>query len=196
MRRRRHRLFLIIQLLILALVSGSVLWHIIRVAPEERMEYRQLMQPSHLTGVPEEYQSRQYRKDICRDIYVGDLQTRLIAAQGTLVFVQDEQEPGFVEELKQVECWMQEEITESVGAPVQVVRHIMAEKACFDYRTNTLTTEAISFERYTLPGKKLDYQAGIPVLTGQATSAVVTFKEGKPGFEAKRLKIKLPGKIT
>lgn len=196
MERRSHRYFLVSQLLILAIFSGVLLWHVFRLRPEERALYQELVHPVTQSGVPIEYQSRQYRRDICRDIFSDKLQTRLIADQGVMVFIQDTKMPGFVEELKHVECWIQEDIEETPAGPIQTVRHIMAEHACFDYRTNTLTTEAISFERYVLPDRKLNFTVGVPMMTGQASSGVVTFTEGKPNFEAKRLKIQLPGKIS
>lgn len=196
MERRSHRFFLVSQLFILAIVAGGLLWHVFRLTPEERVLYQELVHPVTPSGVPIEYQSRQYRQDICRDIYTDQLQTRLIADQGVMVFIQDTTMPGFVEELKHVECWIQEEIQETEAGTIQIVRHIMAEHACFDYRTNTLTTEAISFERYTLPDKKLQFTMGVPMLTGQASSGVVTFTEGRPNFEAKRLKIQFPGKVS
>lgn len=196
MERRSHRFFLVSQLFILALVTGGTLWHVMSVTPTERIEYAELMHPMNQTGAPIEYQSKQYRQDICRDIYTNKLQTRLVATQGIMVYIQDAQKPGFVEELMQVECWMQEEIQDSPEGPVQVVRHIMAEQACFDYRTNTMTAEAVSFERYILSDKKLSFEIGKPLMTGQAASAVMTFTDGKPTFEAKRLKLQLPGKLT
>jgi hypothetical protein len=196
MERRSHRFFLVSQLLILALVAGGTLWHVMSVSSDERLEYHTLMQPMNQTGAPIEYQSKQYRQDICRDIYTNKLQTRLIATQGIMVYIQDAQKPGFVEELMHVECWMQEEIQDTPEGPVQVVRHIKAEQACFDYRTNTLTAEAVSFERYILPEQKLQFDIGKPLMTGQAAAAVMTFSAGKPTFEAKRLKLQLPGKVT
>jgi hypothetical protein len=196
MERRSHRFFLMSQLFILTLVTLGTLFHVMSVTSSDREEYRELMHPVNQSGVPIEYQSKQYRQDICRDIYTNKLQTRLVAAQGVMVYIQDTQKPGFVEELMQVECWMQEEIQEGPDGPIQVVRHIMAEQACFDYRTNTLTAEAVSFERYLLSDKKLSFETGDPLMTGQAASAVMTFSEGKPTFEAKRLKLQIPGKMT
>lgn len=196
MERRSHRFFLMSQLFLLALIGGYTLWHVMSITPDERAEYHELISNVNQTNAPIEYQSKQYRQDICRDIYTEQLQTRLVAAQGIMVYIQDTQKSGFVEELTQVECWMQEEILQTPAGPVQVVRHIKAEQACFDYRTNTLTAEAVSFERYQLPEEKLNFTVGKPTLTGQAASAVMTFSDGKPNFEAKRLKLQLPGKIT
>lgn len=91
---------------------------------------------------------------------------------------------------------MQEEIKETAQGYEQIVRHIVAERACFDYRTDTLTTEAMTFERYSFPGTKLPYEGGKPLMMGNASSAQVTFTKEGPRLEAKRLKVKLPGNFS
>lgn len=188
---RSEKKYFIFHLALFFLVATIVCVVTMRITPQEYEQYQKLT----IVEEPKGYRTEQERKDIYRQVlFVHEntrLQTRLTAQQGVFFVHQENQNPGLTENLQNITVLMQEEL---LSDGTQLLRYIEAHEASYDYRTNFLTTQAMTFARYRIPGHQLPINlAGLsPTLTGKATSAKISFKESGPEFHAEQLQVHVP----
>lgn len=112
--RRSDKSPLIFHLSLFIMASIIILFLTMRITPEEQEKYRQIMEEALSEQMPKEYQAKQQRSDIHRELLMthkdSRTQTRLTAKRGILVLNQDANKPGFTEYLEGIACMMQEEL--------------------------------------------------------------------------------------
>lgn len=183
-------------LFLMAFVATLVLT--MRTTVGEQQEYRAIMAQAtgeNPTGI---FEAHQKRDGIYRELLLpqngSGLHVRMIADNGTITLRREEDAVVFIEHLENLSCLMQEELYYQEGAPMQRLRLVEAAEASYNYKTNVLATEEMTFARFTAPGHDLPETAALmaPTLSGKANRAEITFKETGPAFHADHLKLTLP----
>lgn len=104
-------------ILVMLLALGIAFWRLGSVTEKDTNEYLQLMtdaESSHTAVQGAPYTAKQERQGIQKDMYfqkgTDRLHIQLISAQAQLVLDHQDMHTYVVEEMRQVKCWMQEEL--------------------------------------------------------------------------------------
>lgn len=198
MRLKSDRSVITFQLTLLAIAVTITLALTMRTGSEEKGEYEAIIMEAMNQNLPSQYRADQKREGIYRELFLVHggkrLKTRITADNGILSLNQEGGAVGFTERLENLKCLMQEELFFEDGHPMQRLRLVESRVAYYNYKTNTLTTNEMTFSRFTAPAHDLPVAEVLmtPTMTGRAASAIVTFEEAGPKFHAERLHVSLP----
>ena len=211
----RFPIYVLGSLILLSLtIVGVWLW-LWRIQPEDRETYYKLMADSNPALIQEAnsspYTAKQQRKGIQKDIYFmhGNERLHLCLKAHEADLVLDRQVEGMEmrEHMRDVECWVQEELlyrhpdgsdavkseTTSLLLPFQKVRYCKANTAIYSYKNDQLKAEHVTVATYILPGHVLieDMSKGVQLMYGIADSVEFSLAGGNPSFKAHHLKAKI-----
>jgi len=187
------------------------------VSEKDRSRYFKLMEDSNPSLVDKSkrasYTASQTRHKIRKDVYYSENNMPLhllLTSQNAVLQLHQKQEGGslLIEQMKDVKCYMQEELfyllpngerievkeNAPKGAkPMQLVRYCQTDNASYCYQTKLLTSNDVFIARYMVPGHSLEsvnFNAIKPVMQG--TAAFVEFSMGGKdlNFKAEKLKAK------
>lgn len=202
-------------ILSLALLGLGLYLFVIRHISVDSTAYLNLMERAksgkEKTGFSP-YHFQQNRKGVSKDVWMtkkgSRFQMRLHSVDSELVFVEAQDRVEMVEYMKDVICWVQEEIffvlpdgtqvdQDQQGAePRQVVRYMESDEATYYYRIDQFVANQVHMQRYELPGHRLpdsidEYQ---PSMSGTAKKVEISMLGKELKFKAYQLKAKFHGK--
>ncbi|MEI8365799.1 MAG: hypothetical protein WCF65_05205 [Parachlamydiaceae bacterium] len=150
--------------------------------------------------------SRQVRFGIQRDVSFKKNgvphQFRVRSAQAELVTEKSHNALQVVENMLDVDCWVQERVDAQSENPEQVIIMLHAEKAAFYYQDDMLIAEKVNFSRTMASGTEFqEYSLNCDQIegcrrlaTGTATKAEVSLTGKKPNLIADQLKARIQDK--
>lgn len=171
--------------------------------------YRKLMQQADPKShqLEAQYKASQQHHQVRKEIYFTQnesrLQLLLLSANAELVLESLEGKIEMVEQMQDVNCFMQEktyyilpdgrEVTndnEFNGKPMQVVRYLKAKKAVYNYSSNNLKAQDVNIYQFVIPGHVLvENTNGLhPIMSGKAEMAQIFFDSEGMHFKAKNVK--------
>jgi len=140
--------------------------------------------PQHLSH------SQQIRHGVCKDLWIYDsshtrLHHKIESKQSIMQLCPRGDSIEVLEQLFDVQCWMQEKL--SYQQPVQQqMRFILAKEGFYNYRTQHFQATDVLLSMYRLPYTHLPstLQGHTPFLRGKASHAFISIKDGIPQFTA------------
>jgi len=106
---------------------------------------------------------QQFREGITKDLVFRDGPPRcchLTSRQSELFLFKQEKSLEIVEELDDVYCVLQEELYKTAdGTPMQILHTLQAQRACYDYTSQTLTAADAYVCKYRVPSH--DFAIGL-----------------------------------
>ncbi|MBS0646833.1 MAG: hypothetical protein JSR97_09640 [Verrucomicrobia bacterium] len=118
---------------------------------------------------------QQFREGVSKEILFREgppRYCRILSRDSELFLFRQEKDIEVVEELDGVRCILQEELYfDKQGRPMQTVHTLDAERACYDYTTQTLTASDALVRKYQLPGHELTEDAQVPPKTALLMTA-------------------------
>lgn len=137
--------------------------------------------------------SQQTRTGVCKHIWYQDstpLYIRIASQESELFFFKHTHQIEVIEELGKVACLMQEELYYVGDQPMQRVRYLEAEKACYNYNSHLFTAEEAQLWKYQLEGHTPpDTIEGLkPLMQAQAKSVEFTLKGEGFDFTAHQMR--------
>jgi len=137
------------------------------------------------------YTSCQDRKKVQKDIWVsGETfrpHLRITSDNSKLILIQTKGKTDLVEELQNIECWMQDKIDTSTNT--QHVRHFQAEEGTYDFISHHFLAKEINLDFFHFPGILLPNQFPThqSYLNGTATELTFSFRNRIPFISASHL---------
>lgn len=216
-------LFLPTTLFSLMLIFGLsfFLYQFFISTPDAEKEYQALMRnadPSKLESTPyvATQQHRQSHKDIWYTKEDQRMQLCLRSVDTELVLDHHDDNTELIEHMKDVTCYMQEELyyllqdghevikhqggesQPEVGIPMQVIRYMKADTATYNYQTDHFFADNVQVSRYIIPGHQITFYLSdsTPLMHGIASSVEFSLVGNELNFTAHQLKATLhsPGK--
>lgn len=162
--------------------------------------YEALVQSSNpLQNAPLLSYSQQKRGDVCKRVWYQDdtpLHIRIESPESELFFFQQDNKVEVIEQLGNVVCIMQEELYYDAGRPMQKVRYMEAERACYHYNSHLFVAEAVKLWKYQLPGhippESISDES--PLMSATAHSVEFSLKGEKLDFIAHQMRATLNSK--
>lgn len=202
--------------LFLSLITVTYV-QLFNVSEKDRFRYFKLMEESNPSACDKSkkasYTASQKRQKIRKDVYYtanGNLMHLLLTSNdAVLLFNQKQEGPSYlVEEMKDVKCYMQEELfyvdargdrVEIKGnipkgiKPMQLVRYCKTDNASYCYQTKLLTSSDVFIARYLAPGHTIEsvhFENLAPVMQGTAEAVEFSLGGKELAFKAEKLKAK------
>lgn len=137
--------------------------------------------------------SQQKREKVRKEIWYQDdspLYFCIDSAESELFFFKQENQIEVVEQLADVSCVMQEELYYVAGKPMQKIRYLEAEKACYNYTSNLFIAEDVKLWNYQLEGHipPKDLSSLEASMRATAHSVEFTLKGKKLDFTAHKMR--------
>lgn len=138
--------------------------------------------------------SQQKREGVSKQIWYQDeapLYFRIDSADSELFFFRQQNQLEVIEQLGKVTCMMQEELYYEKGEPMQKVRYLEAERACYNYNTHLFVAEEVELWQYKLAGHSAPAciaKEERPLMKAKAHSVEFTLKGEKLDFTAHQMK--------
>jgi hypothetical protein len=179
--------------------SASALAYLllIQVRSSDTPRYRRLVQESaelRSRRALEKSPAHQLREGVQKDIWAIDgserLHFRLTSGYSELTLRQKKDKVEAVEELRQINCWIQEEIDRAGNA--QQVRFVSASEGTYDYPSHRFLAHSVHLAFYRIPG--LDLPLSLtekPFLSGVAREVAFAATSKIPTFTAYHLTAQL-----
>lgn len=168
---------------------------IFNTTPNDALLLSEIQQTSQgISLTPAHVDVKQERTGIYKEIWqVDGTDRKMVKIQSPSSKVILKEENGhfkMIEELSDCKCWMQEKIFYKQSTPMQELRHLKAQKACFSYDDHSFTAQQVFVFRYLAKGDSLPkYEKGLTLLMkGNAKEATFKVKDGGFSFEANKLK--------
>lgn len=202
-------------ILSLVLLSFGLYFFVIRHVAVDSSAYLKLMDRAK-SGKKQAgfspYHFQQNRTGVAKDVWMSKkgnrFQMRLRSEDSKLVFLESEDRVEMVEHMKNVLCWVQEEVhyrlpdgtvvaqAQEGAEPRQVVRYMESDEAIYYYRTDEFVADQVHMQRYDLPGHRLpdDLQSFQPTMSGTAKKVEISMLGKELKFKAYNLKAKFHGK--
>ena len=159
--------------------------------------YDELLKSS--TSEPENQKacSQHTREKVSKQIwYQGStpLYICIASQESELFFFRHTHEFEVIEELGKVTCLMQEELYYVGDQPMQRVRYIEAEEACYNYNSHLFTAEKAKLWQYQLEEHTppITIEGLTPLMQAQANSFEFTLSGERVDFTAHRMHVLLP----
>jgi hypothetical protein len=181
-----------------ALVIG-IAWMVFPIRESDFALYNELLKSSN----PDKNEahlsySQQKREGVCKQIWYQDeapLYFRIDSDESELFFFRQNNKVEVVEELGKVTCVMQEELYFDGAKPMQKVRYLEAERACYNYNTQLFVAEEAELWKYQLEGHAPPQHKPVnPLMRATAKSIEFTLKGEKLNFVAHQMKAILNSK--
>lgn len=145
------------------------------------------------------YTAKQNRKGVQKDLLFTRngkrMQMRLVSKEATMVLEHQLEGTYLMEQMRDVKCWMQEELAVVDGKPQQTLRYLEADSATYSYKNDEVVANDVKVYRYILPGHELPQNlAGFkPTLKGHAEGVQFSMAGKDVQFKAQKLKASLEG---
>lgn len=177
-----------------------------KTTSEDRLFYERLMENSTLEKAESLInRSKQTRQEVSKKIWYqeeGPLFVSIKSADSELFFFHQGGTIEVVEHLENVTCLMQEELyyllpggkkthdPETGGQPMQLIRFVEADKACYHYNTQLFLAEDVKISRYCVEGHTpvSSLKGAQLLMKGVAQRAEFTLQGDKLDFQAHRMK--------
>lgn len=178
---------------LIALFCGLVCFFFVRLRASDAPKYRKLVQESaelRSRHALEREPAHQTREGVQKDIWVAEgserLHFRLNSRYSELMIRQKKDKVEAVEELQQIECWIQEEIDSKTNK--QLVRQLKAAEGIYTYPSHRFVAETVHLAFFRLSGTDLPRSTlAKPYLTGLAREASFAATSKLPTFTAYHL---------
>ncbi len=140
--------------------------------------------------------SQQKRTEVRKRIWYQDdspLHIRIESPESELFFIQKNNQVEVTEQLGNVICIMQEELYYEAGKPMQKVRYMEGESACYHYHSHLFVAENVKLWKYQLEGHTPPETLlqGNPIMSATASSVEFILKGEKLDFTAHQLRATL-----
>jgi hypothetical protein len=176
-------------ILIASAAVATFLLHV-RTRPYDASRYRKLVQESaelRSRRALERHPAHQMRAGVQKDIWAVDgterLHFRLNSGYSELSITQKKDKFEAVEELQQINCWIQEKI--DPNTQMQQVRTLTASEGTYYYPSHRFLANAVHLGIYRLPGIELPTSlTEKPFLIGVARQATFVASGKNPTFTA------------
>ena len=145
------------------------------------------------------YTAQQNRKGVQKDLLFTRngkrLQMRLVSKEATMVLEHQVEGTYLMEQMRDVKCWMQEDLTVVDGKTQQVLRYLEADSATYSYKNDQVVANDVKVFRYILPGQELPATLTNlkPTLKGHAEGVQFSMAGKDVQFKAQKLKASLEG---
>lgn len=192
----RRALSLSIALILLA--AWSIVRHHAAISPDEAALYKKLASESvalRSHHALERHPAHQKRERVQKDIWManGDerLHFRLKSLYSDLTVTQKKDKVEAVETLKQIDCWIQDEIDR--GKDLQQIRTLNAEEGVYYFPSHRFLAQSVHMAFFRLPGTEIPSSLfpEKPFLTGIAREVSFAATGKSPTFTAYHLKAQL-----
>lgn len=177
---------------LLVLISGFLAWYLLTIREIDYKEYQELeMQKTAAIEKKSLWKPlKQMRQEVQKDIYLPEEETRLhvriISSSSELSFRFINKKPQVVENLKNLECWMQDKLLESS----QQIRYFTAKEGTYLFPSHFFYAQKVNLSFYQYPGRILP--TVVPeensFLRGYANEVSFQLCEKSPTFSANQLK--------
>lgn len=180
----------------LGTVLGLVL-HIYPCKQKDYAAYAALLQSSNpLQNEAVSSCSQQKRTEVRKRIWYQDdapLHIRIESPESELFFFQKNNQIEVTEQLGSVVCIMQEELYYEAGKPMQKVRYMEGESACYHYHSHLFVAQNVKLWKYQLEGHipPETFLEGSPIMSATAHSVEFILKGEKLDFTAHQMRAKL-----
>jgi len=137
--------------------------------------------------------SQQTRSDVRKQIWYQDetpLYMRIDSGESELFFFRQDNKVEVIEQLGKVTSIMQEELYYAAGKPMQKVRYLEAQRACYNYNSHLFVAEDVKLWKYQLEGHTPPetIQGATPLMRATAHSVEFTLKGEKLDFIAHQMR--------
>ena len=174
-------------------LAALVCFFLVRLRSSDAPRYRKLVQESaelRSRHALEREPAHQMREGVQKDIWIVDeaerLHFRLNSRYSELMIRQKKDKVEAVEELQQIECWIQEEVDSKGGK--QLVRQLKAAEGVYTYPSHRFVAGTVHLAFFRMPGTELPRAIqGKPYLTGLAREASFAATSKLPTFTAYHL---------
>lgn len=177
---------------------------------------------SHGNEVVLPYTAKQQRHHIHKHLWINSAEeNKEIAVRSEdaeLVLDRHDEDTEVIEHMRNVQCYMQEELYYSLSdgrevvkkpngsfygrdgdpidvgdgplLPMQIIRYMEADAASYYYKSDQLIAEQVTLSRYAIPGHELveSLENMTPLMTGVAQSIECTLDGQDPQFKAHQIK--------
>lgn len=162
--------------------------------PKDIAMYEELLQSSNPLKKDDSLAcSQQKRLKVCKRIWYQDktpLHILIESPESELFLLQQDNLFEITEKLKSVACVMQEELYYVDGKPMQKVRYLEAERACYHYHSHLFIAEDVKLWKFELEGhappESLEHQ--FPLMSATAQTVEFTLKGEKLDFTAHHMR--------
>ncbi|MCH9611465.1 MAG: hypothetical protein S4CHLAM81_09490 [Chlamydiales bacterium] len=128
---------------------------------------------------------QQFREGVTKRMW-GKQQCQLASDKSELFFFSHDGEVELLEELDAICCLIQEECFERDGKPMQLLRKIEAQKATFNYNSQTLTARDVLIWSYEIPGHTAPQTIECePIMQGRAQTLTLQLQGKQYDIEAR-----------
>jgi len=133
----------------------------------------------------------QTRIGVRKDIFFSQegsrrLHYRIESSSSVLTMVPEKNKIEILENLSDIQCWMQEKLYEVGNSSMQQLRHLQAAKGTYNLSKQEFVASNVMLSLFRLPGH--DLKTSIPLskafLTGKAEDILFTVSGKTPKFEA------------
>lgn len=169
----RFRTHLVVFLVVLSLMLLGTFFALSRYGQKDLEAYHELLSAVDTTAT-HDYTTTQPRMEVQKDLLFMQGENRLKAVlkgdKARMVFDHRSGKTEVIEEIEQVYCVMQEELTTDAGRPVQMVRTLEAAHANYHHQRNVLVAEMVEMCRYVVPGHQFpaNFEGSDCVMEGTA----------------------------
>lgn len=177
--------------------AAALLWLTFHHTSKDEAQLQELMTSADLATTREQAGGlvsycQQFRTGVVRELLVRDelpRRCRITSRDSELFLFRQHKEIEIVEELDHVRCILQEELyVTPQGQPMQIVHTLEAERACYDYTTQTLTASDALVRKYRLPGHALgEFPRGAALMSSRAKHVTLTIHGKDYNLNAKGL---------
>jgi hypothetical protein len=185
------------------LLGVVVVVAIIPIRRQDKTLYEELMKSSNPDSKEEGLSPLSYsqhrREGVSKQIWYQDdapLYFRIDSAESELFFFRQEGQIEVIEQLGSVACIMQEELFYEGEVPMQKIRYLEAEHACYNYNTHLFVARDVKLWKYQLEGHtppaKIEHIN--PLMRATANSVEFTLQGKKLDFIAHQMKASVNSK--
>ncbi|HEY4832460.1 MAG TPA: hypothetical protein VIH61_07885, partial [Waddliaceae bacterium] len=137
--------------------------------------------------------SQQKREKVRKQIWYQDtspLYFRIDSDESELFFFRQNNEVEVVEQLGKVVCIMQEELYFDGAKPMQRVRYLEADQACYNYNSHLFVAEDVRLWKYQLEGHEppTQFKKTHPLMHATAHSIEFSLRGKKLDFTAHQMR--------
>ncbi|MES2273145.1 MAG: hypothetical protein V4487_03015 [Chlamydiota bacterium] len=177
---------------------AAVYYFHIRVQPGDGPTYKKMVQENmqlRSRDALERQPLHQFRKTVQKDIWDMDgserLHFQLKSSESELILTQKKGKAEAIEKLKQITCWIQDEIDPKLC--MSQLRRISAEEGIYYFPSHRFLAETVDLAFFRYPGIELPLSllGQKPFLVGTAKQLSFSAAEKLPIFTAFHLKAKL-----
>ncbi len=186
--------FLFLTLLSLLWVGQTVV-----LRKSDLKAYKNLQQKAkELATTRSESSSQQTRQGVRKDLWVSQedgkrLQYRIDSESSVLTLIPKADKLDIVENLRGIQCWMQDKLYVLDKKPMQQMRFFEAEEGVYRYSSQEFLAKTVSLSFFRLPGSTLPLTSNptAAFLKGVAEGVSFSISGKDPQFHAQRFKATL-----